>query len=57
MALKYAVKLIFLKCAFKLTIKAAPPASNSVYDREICFKSNNFNQVNEWMNGGVAQVL
>ena len=33
-ALKYALKLILIKCIFEFLINIAPPASNSVYDRE-----------------------
>ena len=43
MALKYAFKLVFLKCIFELMINTAPPTSNSVHGREKCFKYNNFN--------------
>ena len=32
--MKYALKLIFLKCVFEFMINTAPPASNSVYGRE-----------------------
>ena len=32
--MKYALKLIFLKCIFEFMINTAPPASNSVYGRE-----------------------
>ena len=35
--MKYAVKLIFLKCIFEFMINTAPPASNSVYGREKLF--------------------
>ena len=44
-ALKDAVKLMFLKRIFKFMINAAPPASNSIYDREKWFKYNNFTQL------------
>ena len=37
LALKYALKLILIKCIFEFLINTAPPASNSVYDREKCF--------------------
>ena len=37
MALKYALKLIFLKFIFEFLINTAPPASNSVYGREKLF--------------------
>ena len=37
MTLKYALKLIFLKCLFEFMINTAPPASNSVYGREKLF--------------------
>ena len=37
MALKYALKLIFLKCIFEFMVNTAPPASNSVYGREKLF--------------------
>ena len=33
-AMKYALKLIFLKCIFEFMINTAPPDSNSVYGRE-----------------------
>ena len=36
-ALKYALKLIFLKFLFEIMINRAPPASNSVYGREKLF--------------------
>ena len=36
-AMKYALKLIFLKCTFELMINTAPTASNNVYDREKLF--------------------
>ena len=36
-ALKYALKLILIKCIFEFLINIAPPASNSVYDREKWF--------------------
>ena len=36
-ALKYALKLIFLKCLFEFMINTAPPASNSVYGSEKLF--------------------
>ena len=41
-ALKYALWLIFLKCIceFMISLKKAPPASNSVYGREKCFWYN-----------------
>ena len=51
-ALKDAVKLMFLKRIFKFMINAAPPASNSIYDREKCFKYNNFTQLfSKWQRG------
>ena len=51
-AFKDAVKLIFLKRIFKFMINAAPPASNSIYDREKCFKYNNFTQLfSKWQRG------
>ena len=40
--LKYAFKLIFLKCIFEFIIDTTPTTSNSVYSREKCFKCNNF---------------
>ena len=43
MALKYALKLIFLKCIFEFMINTAPPTSNSIHGREKCFKYNDFN--------------
>ena len=36
-ALKYALKLIFLKRLFEFMINTAPPASNSVYGSEKLF--------------------
>ena len=36
-ALKYALKLIFLKCIFEFMINTALPASNSIYGREKLF--------------------
>jgi len=39
--LKYAFKLIFLKCIFEFIINTAPTTSNSVHSREKCFKYNN----------------
>ena len=39
--LKYAFKLIFLKCIFEFMINTAPTTSNSVHGREKCFKCNN----------------
>ena len=44
MALKYSLKLIFLKCIFEFMINTAPQASNSVYAREKCLNSINFTQ-------------
>ena len=35
--MKYAVKLIFLKCIFKFMINTAPPALNNDYGREKLF--------------------
>ena len=35
--MKYALKLIFLKCIFEFMINTAPTASNSVYGREKLF--------------------
>ena len=35
--MKYALKLIFLKCVFEFMINTAPPPSNSVYGREKLF--------------------
>ena len=35
--MKYALKLIFLKCIFKFMINTAPTASNRVYSREKLF--------------------
>ena len=35
--MKYALKLIFLKCLFEFMMNTAPPASNSVYGREQLF--------------------
>ena len=46
--MKYALKLIFLKCIFEFIINTAPPASNSVYGKEKLFwydKINHSNQV------------
>ena len=41
-----------LKHIFKFMINAAPPASNSIYDREQCFKYNNFTQLfSKWQRG------
>ena len=40
--MKYALKLIFLKCIFELIINTAPPASNSVYGREKLFDMTKF---------------
>ena len=42
MALKYALKLIFLKFIFEFMINLAPPTSNSVHGGEKCIKYNNF---------------
>ena len=41
--MKYALKLIFLKCKFEFMINTAPTASNSVYGRE---KSFNMTKIN-----------
>ena len=35
--MKYALRLVFLKCIFEFMINTAPPASNSVYGREKLF--------------------
>ena len=43
MVLKYAFKLIFLKCIFEFIINSAPPTSNSVQGREKCVKDDNVN--------------
>ena len=40
--LKYAFKLIFLKCIFEFMINTVTTTSNSVYSREKCFKYDNF---------------
>ena len=42
MALKYALKLIFLKCIFEFMINTAPPDSGNVYGRKNCFDKINF---------------
>ena len=42
MALKDALKLIFLKFIFEFMINLAPPTSNSVHGGEKCLKYNNF---------------
>ena len=36
-ALKYALKLVFLKCVFEFMINTALPAENSVFGREKLF--------------------
>ena len=43
MALKYALKLFFLKRIFEFMINTAPPASNSVYGREKLFGYDKIN--------------
>ena len=43
MALKYALKLFFLKRIFEFIINTAPPASNSVYGREKLFAYDKIN--------------
>ena len=45
-ALKYALKLIFLKFTFEFMINTAPPASNSVYGREKWFWYNKISHEN-----------
>ena len=42
-ALKYALKLVFLKCIFEFIINTALPASNSVYGREKLFRYDKIN--------------
>ena len=43
---------MFLKRIFKFMINTAPPASNSIYDREKWFKYNNFTQLfSKWQRG------
>ena len=41
--LKYALKLVFLKCVFEFMINAALPAENSVFGREKLFSYDKIN--------------
>ena len=55
-SLKYALKLVFLKCIFEFMINTAPPASNSVYGREKLFWYDKINYSNHMCHCGGAIV-
>ena len=44
--MKYALKLVFLKCIFEFMINTALPASNSFYGREKLFRCDKINVSN-----------
>ena len=54
-ALKYALKLIFLKYIIEFMINTAPPASNSFYGREKWFWYNKINFLTKWHCGAVVK--
>ena len=58
MDLKYAFKLIFLKCIFEFMKNSDPPTSNSVHGREKCFKDDNVNgTIIRWLLGAMVKDL
>ena len=54
MALKYALKLIFLKCMFVFMINTAPTASNSVYGKDKLFLYDKINFSNHVFHCGAV---
>ena len=58
MALKYAFKLIFLKCIFEFMVNSAPPTSNNVHGREKSFKDDKGNgTIIPWLRGAIVKDL
>ena len=58
MALKFSLKLTFLKCIFECMINTVLQASNSVYAKEKCLNSINFTrQIYQWPRDPVVLEL